>query len=42
MLVDDDRALEGIFAESPVLIATHCEDEEIIRANICYLPETAW
>ena len=31
MLVDDDRALEGIFAESPVLIATHCEDETIIR-----------
>jgi dihydroorotase len=33
MLVDDDRALAGIFAESPVLIATHCEDESIIRAN---------
>jgi dihydroorotase len=33
MLVDDDKALEGIFAESPVLIATHCEDETIIRAN---------
>jgi dihydroorotase len=33
MLVDDDRALAGIFAESPVLIAVHCEDESIIRAN---------
>jgi dihydroorotase len=33
MLVDDDSALQGIFAESPVLIATHCEDETIIRAN---------
>jgi dihydroorotase len=33
MLVDDDMALEGIFAESPVLIATHCEDESIIRSN---------
>ncbi len=33
MLVDDDDALQGIFAESPVLIATHCEDETIIRAN---------
>ena len=33
MLVDDDRALQGIFAECPVLIATHCEDESIIRAN---------
>lgn len=31
MLVDDDKALEEIFAESPVLIATHCEDESIIR-----------
>jgi dihydroorotase len=33
MLVDDDQALAGIFAESPVLIAVHCEDESIIRAN---------
>ena len=33
MLVDDERALNGIFAESPVLIATHCEDESIIRSN---------
>jgi dihydroorotase len=33
MLVDDDRALSAIFAESPTLIATHCEDERIIREN---------
>ena len=33
MLVDDERALSAIFAESPVLVATHCEDEEMIRAN---------
>jgi len=33
MLVDDIKALEGIFAESPVLIATHCEDEDTIRQN---------
>ena len=33
MLVDDDHSLEGIFAESPVLIATHCEDETIIGSN---------
>jgi dihydroorotase len=39
MLVDDDRALEGIFAESPVLIATHCEDETIIRANTAMFRE---
>lgn len=34
MLVDDDKALSAIFAESPVLIATHCESESIIRANV--------
>ena len=33
MLVDKDESLDAIFAESPVLIATHCEDEEIIRYN---------
>ncbi len=34
MLVDDEKALAAIFAESPVLIATHCEDEATIRANL--------
>jgi len=34
MLVDDKETLSRIFAESPVLIATHCEDEEIIQKNI--------
>ena len=34
MLVDNIRTLEKIFAESPVLIATHCEDETTIRNNI--------
>lgn len=33
MLVDDERALSAIFAQSPVLIATHCEDEATIQAN---------
>jgi len=33
MLVDDPKALELIFAESPTLIATHCEDETTIRKN---------
>lgn len=33
MLVDDERTLSAIFAESPVLIAAHCEDEATIRAN---------
>lgn len=33
MLVDNERALQQIFAEVDTLIATHCEDEHIIRAN---------
>lgn len=33
MLVDNQESLEAIFAESPVLIATHCEDESIIRTR---------
>ncbi len=34
MLVDDKSVLQSIFAEVDMLIATHCEKEEIIRANI--------
>ncbi len=34
MLVDDAQTLEGIFREAPTLVATHCEKEEIIRANL--------
>jgi len=34
MLVDNEKTLEGIFANTPMLIATHCEDEAIIRDNI--------
>ncbi len=33
MLVDKKKSLERIFAESPVLIATHCEDEPTILKN---------
>jgi dihydroorotase len=33
MLVDDRKALEKIFAGSPALIATHCEDEATIVKN---------
>ena len=33
MLVDDPQALARIFADAPVLIATHCEDSPMIRAN---------
>ncbi len=41
MLVDDKRNLEAIFAECPVLVATHCEDEATIRANIEKFGEAA-
>ena len=33
MLVDSHNALDKVFRESEVLIATHCEDERIIKAN---------
>ena len=33
MLVDDPAALEGIFAATPLVIATHCEDTPTILAN---------
>ena len=34
MLVDNPDSLEQIFKNSPLLIATHCEDENIIRINL--------
>lgn len=34
MLVDDKKVLQAIFSEIDMLIATHCEKEEIVRANI--------
>ena len=34
MLVNNERALQQIFAEVDSLIATHCEKEEIIRENV--------
>jgi len=33
MLVDNEKTLEGIFSKTPMLVATHCEDEATIRAN---------
>lgn len=33
LLVDDPSALDAIFANCPILIATHCEDPVITRAN---------
>ncbi len=34
MLVDSETTLDNLFAKVPMLIATHCEDEATIRANI--------
>jgi len=39
MLVDNPKTLERIFAECPVIIATHCEDEDIIRKNSSFCRE---
>lgn len=33
MLVDNEQVLDSLFSQSPMLIATHCEDEATIRAN---------
>jgi dihydroorotase len=34
MLVDNPNTLEHLFAQSPMLIATHCEDEATIKSNL--------
>lgn len=34
MLVDSEEALANIFKNSPTLVATHCEDEATIKANL--------
>ena len=34
MLVDNPNTLERIFRESPMLVATHCEDEATIKNNL--------
>ena len=39
MLVDSEHTLRQIFAEVDILIATHCEKEEIIRENVTLLKQ---
>ena len=39
MLVDNDAVLEAVFAQVPLLIATHCEDEATVRANLAKAKE---
>jgi dihydroorotase len=36
MLVDNEQTLNRIFAEIPMLIVTHCEDETTIQQNISH------
>lgn len=36
MLVDKEKSLQAIFSEIDMLIATHCEKEEIIQQNIAH------
>lgn len=39
MLVDRIEILEKIFAESPLLVATHCEDTPTINRNLAFYKE---
>ena len=39
MLVDNEQTLTGIFSQCPMLIATHCEDEATVRANMARFKE---
>lgn len=34
MLVDDEDVLRSIFSSTPLVIATHCEDEATVRKNL--------
>jgi dihydroorotase len=36
MLVDNPGTLENLFRQSPMLIATHCEDEATIQSNLAH------
>ncbi len=39
MLVDSRKTLEAIFSETPLLIATHCEDEPTVKKNLALAKE---
>lgn len=39
MLVDNEKVLENIFREAPMLVATHCEDEATIQKNLAQFKE---
>ncbi|RZK81042.1 MAG: dihydroorotase [Pedobacter sp.] len=39
MLVDNQSVLENIFKQAPILVATHCEDEQTIQNNLALYKE---
>jgi dihydroorotase len=39
LLVDNPVALDNIFRECPILIATHCEDSRVIAANLARIEQ---
>lgn len=39
MLVDDKDTLDKLYANAPILLATHCEDEETVRKNMAIYQE---
>ncbi|UKN00403.1 dihydroorotase [Paracrocinitomix mangrovi] len=39
MLVDNEQTLDNIFSKCDMLIATHCEDEATVRANMAKFKE---
>jgi dihydroorotase len=39
MLVDDEHILNKIFANTPLVVVTHCEDEQTIKNNIALYKE---
>lgn len=39
MLVDNPNTLENLFAQCPMLIATHCEDEATIKSNLAHFKQ---
>lgn len=41
MLMDSNKELETLFGEAPCLIAAHCEDEEIIKAQTAHFKALA-
>jgi dihydroorotase len=42
MLVDNEKVLENIFREAPILVATHCEDEATIQKKPCGIQSQVW